>query len=284
MAVRALIIALAVLLVAPTALAYPDPDRVPRYYPSDCFAQFDKRFLHDFIGLYDETYGSEIEGAACEVYAKTSAHFVFITVPDTEGESLENYAFHLFEEWGIGDEDREDGLMLLFVNDYLSSGESAARIEVGYGLEGVVNSRVSNDAWDLMVDTRDRAMASGYTDREARALALATGALYLMQTLVDGYTEAGFPEPSPAYDGPPWWFWLIVILIVLIVLAALSSSSRGRGGWGYHPGTTSWSGRGASGWTPGRSGGFGGYGGGGFGGGGSFGGGRSGGGGRGGRF
>ena len=266
------------LALAPLAAAYPDPQKAPRYFESDCFETYDKRFVHDYVGLFAR-WGPELEPAACEVYATTSAHVVILAVKDTEGDVLENYAFRLFEAWGIGDKERLDGLLILYVDDYLGEGESALRIEVGYGLEGVINSRVSNEAWDLMVQTRDDAVAAGDTEDDARALAIAAGSLYLMQTLIDSYTEAGFPEPAPE-EGPSIWFWVGVLVLIILLLWLLSRSSRGRRGWGYRSGSSAWGGPGGGIWIPPGS--FGG--GGGFGGGGSFGGGRSGGGGRGGRF
>lgn len=272
---RALLFLAILVLVAPVAAAYPDPAKAPRYYDSDCFQPYDKRFVHDHVGLLAD-WGAQLEGAACEVYATTSAHVVIVTVEDTEGEGLENYALHLFEAWGIGDADREDGLLMLYVADYLQSGDAALRIEVGYGLEGVVSSPVTSDVWDLMIEARDNSLAAGDDERTAHAYAMAAGSVYLMETLVDGYTEAGFPAPTPHDESPPWWFWLIVAIIVIAILAALSNSSRGRRGWGYYPGSGAWTSRSSSIWVP--------SGGGGFGGGGSFGGGRSGGGGRGGRF
>lgn len=279
---RALLLAFLLLapLGVPLAAAYPDPDKVPRYYESACFDRFDRRFVHDYLGLLPGEYGAELEGAACDVYGTTSAHFVLVTVPDTEGETLENYALHLFETWGVGDKDRLDGLMMLFVADYLGSGSSALRIEVGYGLEGVINSVVTDDAWDLMVEARDQALAAGESADSARVYAMATGSLFLMGKLKDGYTEAGFPPPAPRSDEPPFLFWVAVIVIVILVIHLLSRSSRGRRGWGYSPGSSAWSSRSSHIWVGG-----GGLGGGGFrGGGGGFGGGRSGGGGRGGRF
>lgn len=276
-----ILLAFALALAAlPVAAAYPDQDKVPRYFASDCFETYDKRFVHDYLGMFDGVFGNELEGAACEVYAKTSAHYVIATVPDTEGESLEMYAVHLFREWGIGDKDRLDGLLMLFVDDYLGSGGSALRIEVGYGLEGVINSLVTTEAWDAMVDTRDRALAAGESEADARAYAMAAGSSVLLNKLVASYTDAGFPSPEPHDDAPPLIFWVIVILVVIILIILLSASSRGRRGWGYHPTSPSWSSRSSHIFVGG--GGLGG--GGGFGGGGSFGGGRSGGGGRGGRF
>lgn len=266
------------LLALPSALAYPDPDAAPRYFESACHQSYDKRFVHDFVGLFTDGYGRELEGAACEIHAKTSAHFVIAAVADTEGEILENYALHLFEAWGIGDDERHDGLLILYVDDHLSSGEAALRIEVGYGLEGVVSSRVTEDAWDLMIEQRDRALELGETPRGARAFAIAAGSLYLLGVLEDGYTEAGFPEPRPV-GAAPWWFWALVIILVLLLIWLIASSSRGERGWSYRSRPDAWRGGSTGIWLP-PGGGDRGW----SGGGGSFGGGRSGGGGRGGKF
>lgn len=273
------LLAIAALLLLPGAAAYPDPQRAPVYYESECFATYDKRFVHDYVDALPARYGREIEGAACEVYARTSAHFVLVAVQDTEGETLETYALRLFERWGIGDERRLDGLLVLYVVDYLKSGEGALRIEVGYGLEGVVNTRVADDAYDLMVETSQEAQPRGDDESSAKALALAAGSAYLLETLDSGYTDAGFPEPQPRSQGPPLLFWILVALVAISIIGSLSrTSSR----WGYRSNSAAWMGGMLLESMIRRPPGGGGLGGG-FGGG-SFGGGRSGGGGRGGRF
>lgn len=288
---RALVL-LVLLLSIPLVSAYPDPGKVPVYYPSACYDEHTKRFVHDYLGIVPPEYAREMEGAACEIYRKTSAHFVLLTVPDTEGETLENYAFHLFEAWGIGDAERHDGILMMYVADYAGSGEPALRIEVGYGLEPVVTASVAEDTWDLMVDARDRALDAGENGTSARVYAMAMGMAYLLAVVRDGYTEAGFPEPDPAPAsandaGETFGQILFNVLTILAVIALIAylvhraETRGGRPGWGYTgPSSPSWNSPGSRIWT----GGGGSYGGGGFGGGGSFGGGRSGGGGRGGKF
>lgn len=59
---------------------------------------------------------------------------VVATVPDLEGSDIESYANALFRDWGIGDSEDNNGLLLL-----LATGPRKARIEVGYGLEGDIN-------------------------------------------------------------------------------------------------------------------------------------------------
>lgn len=275
----AALLALLPLALAPLALAYPDPDKAPRYFESACFGEHAKRFVFDYVGLMGSEWGPEIEGAACDVYATTSAHVVLVTVPDTEREDLESYALHLFEEWGIGDKDRLDGLLLLYVADYeAQGGGGAVRVEVGYGLEGVINGARAADTVDLMRDAKARALDAGWSQQEATEFALATGMHDVLTTLYESY-DGGFP--SPERTSPPWWFWVVVVIVVLLIVVALAASAKGstRGGrrspgWGYYAGNAAWS------HGLGRT--FGGGGSGGFGGsfgGGSFGGGRSGGGG-----
>lgn len=267
---------LAVLLVAAPLLApaahaaYPDPQKVPRYYESKCLTAYDRSFVYDYAGLLDPEHGRGLEGAACEVYAETHAHFVLLVVEDTDGEILENYALHLFETWGIGREDANDGLLLLYVRDYaVQGGGGAVRVEVGYGLEHVVNARVAMDAIRFMQDSKTQARDAGHDEARATSYALTAGAAYLLTVLDETYVDGSFPERE---SGPDPLFTLLVWIAVVAFILLLSANSRGRRGWGYTSGYGgSWSGGGLGGY-------FGGGGGGSFGGGG-FGGGRSGGGG-----
>lgn len=279
-------ILLVLALLAPLAAAYPDPARVPRYYDSSCFQSFDRRFVHDYLGVVEPKHAHELEGAACEVYAKTSAHFVLVTVQDTDGEILENYALHLFEKWGIGQREVNDGLLLLYVRDYsVQGGGGAVRVEVGYGLEGAVNAGVSMDAIRLMQDAKQQALDAGWTQDEAVSFALASGSAFLLGTLDEQYVDGAFPPPAPR-EGPSMAFVVGVTLVVLTLVAFLHAAAKGRRGhtgWGYRSGSPEWS-TGLGGYFAGavahellRGGGGGRFGGGG--GGGGFGGGRSGGGG-----
>lgn len=260
---RAALLLLALVLLLPAAAAaYPDPDRAPRYFDSRCIDAHDRRFVFDHASVLRADHGREIEGAGCDVYQATRAHFVLVTVPDTGGEILENYALHLFERWGVGDRERQDGLMLLYVVNYtVQGGGGAVRVEVGYGLEGVVNARVAMDAVRLMQAAKRQAQDAGEPEAEAVSYALGTGSVVLLNKLVDAHGGDGFPPPEP--EGPGPWDYVVVILIVLAIVLVLHVADRaGLGG-------LVWIGSGGS---------FGGGGGSG-GGGGGFGGGRSGGGG-----
>ena len=64
---------------------------------------------------------------------QTGAQIVVVTVQNLEGQSLEEYATELFRNYGIGDKEKNNGVLLLCAYE-----ERQFRIEVGYGLEGTL--------------------------------------------------------------------------------------------------------------------------------------------------
>jgi uncharacterized protein len=287
---RVLLLLVLGILVLPSivsAASFPDPEGSPKYYDSSCTATYDRRFVYDYVGALDAETAQAIENAACETYAKTSAHFVLVSVADTGDESLEGYALHLFERWGIGARDANDGILLLYVGAYEpSGGASALRVEVGYGLEGTINGHVSADAIRLMQDTKRDALDRGDDEATAKSIAMGVGAGYILGTMDEKYVDGHFPDPVAAEaSAPPWWFWVVVAVMAFALLQGFARAAHGPRGWGYQTGSSSaWQGAVAgalvsSMFRRGGGGGGGGWGGGGGFGGGGFGGGRSGGGG-----
>lgn len=65
-----------------------------------------------------------------EFQVRTSHQLVVATVPSLNGERIEQFSLRLANSWGIGDADRDDGVVLL-----LAPNERQVRIEVGLGLE-----------------------------------------------------------------------------------------------------------------------------------------------------
>ncbi len=63
----------------------------------------------------------------------TSNQIVVLTVPSLEGDSVEGFALRVFDAWGLGQADRDNGVLLLIARD-----DREMRIEVGYGLEGAL--------------------------------------------------------------------------------------------------------------------------------------------------
>ena len=95
----------------------------------------DNFFVNDFANVIEAEDEQVIFDIARELYESSgnSTQVVVVTIDSLDGNSIEEYANELFNTWGIGSKEKNDGvLVLLAVNDRRS------RIEVGYGLEGLL--------------------------------------------------------------------------------------------------------------------------------------------------
>lgn len=213
--------------------------------------------------------------------AGTGRQLVIATIPSLEGHTIEDYGYRLLRTWGIGQKEKNDGVILI-----VAPNERKVRIEAGYGARVFVTDAVSSIIIRNVITPRFKAgdMAGG----------IAAGADQLIQFMSLPEAEmqkraaaAGEQERQRASSGSPGFvpilFWIIIILFVVMPLVRRVSggqryrSRRGFGGpvilWGPGLGGGGGSGGGLS------SGGWGGGGGGDWGGGGFSGGGGSGGGG-----
>src|SRR5690606_14677709 len=65
--------------------------------------------------------------------AKKGSQIAVLLVASTEPESIEQYSMRVAEQWKLGRKGVDDGALLLIAKD-----DRTLRIEVGYGLEGVL--------------------------------------------------------------------------------------------------------------------------------------------------
>jgi uncharacterized protein len=65
--------------------------------------------------------------------AQSSNQIAVLTIPSLEGESLEEFSHRVATTWKLGQKGTDNGVLLL-----VAIGERKVRIEVGYGLEGVL--------------------------------------------------------------------------------------------------------------------------------------------------
>jgi len=75
---------------------------------------------------------------------KTGNQIAVLTVPTLHGESVEEYAVRVFEQWKLGQKGKDNGVLVVVVPQ-----DRRMRIEVGYGLEGTLTdlaaSRIIRD-------------------------------------------------------------------------------------------------------------------------------------------
>ena len=90
-------------------------------------------FVNDFANLLDVPAREALDRQLRTVEKETTAEIVLVTVSSLDGMTVEEYANKLFKEWGIGKKKEDNGVLVL-----VAPTEREMRIEVGYGLEGVL--------------------------------------------------------------------------------------------------------------------------------------------------
>ncbi len=98
-----------------------------------------KRRVTDLAGVLSSTEQMRLEQKLYLFETKTSNQIVVLIIPSLKGESLEDYSIKVTDKWKLGDQKKENGVLLL-----ISINDRRIRIEVGYGLEGALTDLISS--------------------------------------------------------------------------------------------------------------------------------------------
>lgn len=79
-----------------------------------------------------------LEALLTTLEEEETTQIAVLTISSLEGESLEGFALRVVENWKLGREDLDNGALLL-----IAKNDRKIRIEVGYGLEGVLTDLTS---------------------------------------------------------------------------------------------------------------------------------------------
>jgi len=213
------IVAGAYLLLMPPK--WPDDD-IPVIYP----------YANDLAGAMDQWYVDELDYYGIQVDEATSCEMAVVVVSSTHPYDVNYFALRTFQYNGIGEEGRDNGLLVVVATD-----DRTWRVEVGYGLEGI------------LPDTRVNALAEAYLGPNVTAGEYGEGLVSLcfaLGNIILNEYEGETSGPSyPISWIPLTWPGLIAMAVVFIVLTAmtrgrilwpllwvLSMITGGRGGFG----------------------------------------------------
>lgn len=92
----------------------------------------------DLTGTLTLSQKSALEAKLAAFEQEKGAQIAVLIVPTTQPEAIEQYSIRVVEQWKLGRKGIDDGVLLLIAKD-----DRKMRIEVGYGLEGVLSDAVS---------------------------------------------------------------------------------------------------------------------------------------------
>ena len=102
-------------------------------------------YVSDFAHVIDAQSKTALEQYCAAVQSSTGAQIALVTLPSLQNESVEDVANTIFHAWGVGSKGKNDGIMML-----LSISDRHSRLEVGYGLEGVIPDGFAGSILDDM--------------------------------------------------------------------------------------------------------------------------------------
>src|SRR5690242_4312610 len=91
------------------------------------------RLVNDYTNTLTPYQITALENKLVAYDDSTSNQIAVVIIPTTGDYSVEEVGLEIIRRWGVGNKDRNNGIVLLIAKD-----DHKLRIEVGYGLEGAV--------------------------------------------------------------------------------------------------------------------------------------------------
>jgi uncharacterized protein len=218
-------------------------------------------YVNDFAGVIDAESKGRLTALVETINKKSTAEVAVVTISSMEEfgfATIEETAVKLFEEWGIGKKEVNNGILVV-----AAIKDRKVRIEVGYGFEGQIPDGAAGEII--------RRGIVPYFKKQRFGEGLYNGVLLIAERINADVGEKGKRETSKGFTNGDFVNIIILAFIVIgILIAGIMNSRRQR----YYDNGTGFWGRGGGGFgggfgSFGNSGGFGGFGGGESGGGGA---------------
>ncbi|MGR9089059.1 MAG: TPM domain-containing protein [Gammaproteobacteria bacterium] len=229
-ATKTIALALMIVVSLPAALALEFPDKPPN-----------TDFFVDQANLLDEAARQAVNETAGALLGEEQIALFVVTIPSlsayqASGMSIERYAGSLFDNWGIGSQARNYGMLLL-----VSVGDRKARIELGAGFGHEYDVQTADIMQSLIVPAFRRGdFPLGITDgvrgldAMARGLQLPkpTAPWWMLPAMILGAVFIGFAIFNLFRTGRSGWAWALIagVAVVLFFLLRAAAQSGGSGG------------------------------------------------------
>ena len=103
----------------------------------------------DLTGTLSASQRGALEVGLQAIETRSTNQIAVLMVPSTKPETIEQYSIRVVEAWKLGQKGKDNGLLLLVAKD-----DHTVRVEVGYGLEGVIPDAVARQVIDGLITPR----------------------------------------------------------------------------------------------------------------------------------
>lgn len=163
--------------------------------------------VSDYADVIPAGEERQLTALLTELRQKTGDTVAVVTLSSLEGGQIDDFTVRLAQRWGVGQKGKDNGLMLLAaIND------RKARIEVGYGLEGIIPDGLAGRI------LREEVFPLFKQQRYAEGLSAGTARIVNRIAAGRGVRLSGAPQPhSRAYGSQPPRKTNPVFNIILII-------------------------------------------------------------------
>lgn len=169
--------------------------------------------VYDYINLLPTNQKNTLEQKLIHYSDSTSTQIVVVIIGSTKGENITYLGANWGQKWGIGQEGKDNGILVLLARD-----DRKIAINTGYGVEGSLTDAMSRRIIENVIIPNFK--TSDYYG------GLNNGADAIFQVLNGEFKEERIFETN---DGFPLRA-LLPIIIFIIILIILSKSNKRNGG------------------------------------------------------
>ena len=164
--------------------------------------------INDHAGILSPKVKQVLSSALLNAKRSTGKELAVLTIKSLDGDSLEDYSLRVAEKWGLGSNQKDNGVLLL-----IALNDRTMRIEVGQGLEGELP--------DIVAGRIIRSMRPYFKRSEYNA-GVVLGVSEIAKRI--GMSLKNIPRVRNKRTGGSWFSKILMLLFFISIF-----SGRGRG-------------------------------------------------------
>lgn len=168
--------------------------------------------VNDYAGVMTQSQAQTLEAQLAQFEQDTGHQVAVLTIPTLDGDDLEGFSIRVAENWKIGKKGFDNGVILL-----VAVKDRKLRLEVGYGLEGVLPDAIA------------KRITSDYIVPHFRAQDYAGGIIAGVDAVLKVIKQEPLPESARKKNPGSEWNSFAMLAITFVILGVMAfASSQGR--------------------------------------------------------
>ena len=179
-----------------------------------------KGYVNDYAGILSSSEEQQIAQILSSLEQSTTAQGALLVVSTLEGESIESFSIRTAEAWKLGQTEKDNGLLIIMAVE-----EKKVRMEVGYGLEGLLTDAKSGYIIREIIIPEFK--KGNFANGLYQGVAVASGVIGSTIDISEKETTSSSQSQRRSSTGIP--INLLVFIIIFIVSGIARRGRRGSG-------------------------------------------------------